>query len=664
MTFSKKMPRYREKEIFLVFFCFLTIVVASLIDPHGILVNDEGTYQMMARDFAESGSLVIWNGYEEFPSLELTLQHTVVQGDRLAPHYPYLSAVLNAPLYRLFGYQGLLILNAIAFVAAVGLSFRLARKLFGDSALALNACLILVFATFSWEYTQGAWPHTVSMLFVIASAYLAATAFVTPKAGKAAVLALGAGVVVGFGAGVRLDTIFLFPVLVIPFIFVRPWRPWCALAVCLGTVPGLAVLTATTYAKFGKISPFVYVPSVSGGAADPRSYLPVVFLGLAVLAGAWMISRARGQVLTRTNRWVVAVGLVGLAGIVFLMPAYRDFISGMANGTYQLLVDLRILDIRVSGNGLTRGPGGGLVYIGSVKKALIQSSPYLVVLAIPAVMLLRGAKHNGLALGMLLLAPAAFVAPYALFAWHGGASLNLRYFIPILPFTSILAAFAWREVTRDLPDKQLRLAAISAGATVALYAVIVIIGPALAWGPLTIAQQEAVFLTLPLGIALCALALILGHLFRPGAVPRAALPAVLAVGLAWSGLVAFTYDLPRAYTHRRDQAALFHNLARFIEQDSLVMTLGMQYFTSLPADRRARIARPRRDDFKDFHRLVAFHLDRNRPVYAWVIKFMEKEMRERQLFNAYAVVPLYEDHLGRFVQLLRPAERRGPESSG
>ena len=137
-----------------------------------------------------------------------------------------------------------------------------------------------------------------------------------------------------------------------------------------------------------------------------------------------------------------------------------------------------------------------------------------------------------------------------------------------------------------------------------------------------------------------------------------------AVGLAWSGLVAFTYDLPRAYTHRRDQAALFHNLARFIEQDSLVMTLGIQYFTSLPADRRARIARPRRDDFKDFSRLVEFHLDRNRPVYAWVIKFMEKDVRERQLFNAYAVVPLYEDSSGRFVQLLRPAERRGSKNSG
>ncbi len=619
---------------------------------------------MMARDFAESGSLAIWNGYEEFPSLELTLQHTVVQGDRLAPHYPYLSAVLNAPLYRLFGYQGLLILNAIAFVAAVGLCFRLARKFFGDSALALNACLILVFATFSWEYTQGAWPHTVSMLFVIASAYLAAAALLTPKAGKAAVLALGAGVVVGFGTGVRLDTIFLFPVLVIPFIFLRPWRPWCALAVCLGTVPGLAVLTATTYAKVGKISPLVYAPNVSGGAVDPRSYLPVVFLGLAVLAAAWLISRARGQVLTRTNRWVVAVGLVVLAGIVFLTPAYRDLVSRMAEGTYQLLVDLRILDIRVSGHGLTRGPGGGLVYIGSMKKALLQSCPYLVVLAIPAVMLLRGAKHNGPALGMLLLAPAAFVAPYAFFAWHGGASLNLRYFIPILPFTSILAAFAWREVTRDLPDTRFRLVAISAGATAALYVVIVIIGPALVWDPLTIAQQEAIFLTLPLGIALCTLALILGHLFRPGAVPRAALPAVLAVGLAWSGLVAFTYDLPRAYTHRRDQAALFHNLARFIEQDSLVMSFGIHYFTSLPADRRARIARPRNDDFKDFHQLVEFHLDRNRPVYAWVIKFMEKEVRERQLFIAYAVVPLYEDRRGRFVRLVRPPAAQSTKSPG
>ena len=34
MTIRNKISNYGKKEIFLIFFCFLTIVAASLIDPH------------------------------------------------------------------------------------------------------------------------------------------------------------------------------------------------------------------------------------------------------------------------------------------------------------------------------------------------------------------------------------------------------------------------------------------------------------------------------------------------------------------------------------------------------------------------------------------------------------------------------------------------------
>ena len=127
----------------------------------------------MARSFADSFSLSVWNGYEQFPSPELVLTQTKVYEGRLIPQYPYLSTVLSYPFYRLAGFQGLIILNAIAFVATVGLCFLIARKLFQDTSLALNACLILILATYAWEFSQAAWPHALSMLFVTASVYLA-----------------------------------------------------------------------------------------------------------------------------------------------------------------------------------------------------------------------------------------------------------------------------------------------------------------------------------------------------------------------------------------------------------------------------------------------------------------------------------------------------------
>ncbi len=657
------MSSSQKKIVLLCFFCSLTILIAIFSGPHGQFIIDEGVYQLMARSFAESGSLIVWNGYEEFPSAELVLPFTRVYEGHLVPQYPYLSAVLNYPFYRLAGFEGLIILNAIAFAGTVGVCFLTARALFRDTALALNACLILVFATYSWEYSQAAWPHALSMLFVATSVYFAVAALMSPRPRASLALALAGGAVAGFGAGIRLDVIFVLPALVVPFIFVRPWRPWCALAACLGTVPGLAVLAATNYAKFGVFSAFAYSSNVSAGAADPRSYLTIVLFGLAFLAATWFISRPWGRELLRTNRAAVLVGLTVLGGILFFTPALWCLVSRMADGTYQLLVDLRVRDLDYAHGGLTRGPGGGLIYIGGLKKALLQSCPYLVMLAVPMAMLLRGTK-DGLSLGALLLTPAAFVAAYAYFAWDGGQSLNLRYFTPILPFTSVLAAFAWREITRDLPASRHRLVIVAGGTAGALYGAFIIIGPMAVWGPMTIERQEIVFLTLPLVIAVFALAFVMAQMIKPGEAVRSAASASLAVALVWSGMVAFTYDFPHSYGLRKARGALSQTLARVIQADSVVLTINPHLFYGLPDDLRVRIAQPWQDDFQGLRPLVEFNLDRDRAVYVWVTEVMENEVWERQLFDAFTVLPLHEHRWGTFVQLVRPSQKRGSKSSG
>ncbi len=660
---KQELSSSHKKIIFLVFFCVLTVAAPILFDGQGVFVNDEGIYALMARSFAESGSLAIWNGYEEFPSPAFALPHTLIHEGRLVPQYPYLTAVLSYPFYRLAGFAGLFLLNAIAYVATLGVCFLTARALFRDMALALNACLILVFATYSWEYSQAVWPHALSMLFVATSVYLAVAALMSPRPRASLALALAGGAVAGFGAGIRLDVIFVLPALVVPFIFVRPWRPWCALAAGLGTVPGLAVLAATNYAKFGVFSAFAYSPNVSGGAGDPRSYLTIVLIGLAFLAAAWFISRHRSSVNARLGRWLLLAGLVALTGMVLFVPTLQSLVFRMADGVYQLLVDLRIRDLDYVHGALTRGPGGGMVYLASVKKALLQSCPYLVMLAVPIAMFLRGAKHN-MSLGVLFLPPAAFVASYGYFAWDGGTALNLRYFVPILPFTSILAAFAWREITDGLSDSRRRISIIAGALAGGLYLALILLGPLLVWEPWTLGQQEAIFLSLPLGIAAMALALVLGSMIKPGGRVRSATAAVLAVGLVWSGMVAFSHDFPRAHGLRKGRAELNQSLARVVQDDSVVVTIDAHLFYDLLIDHRVRIALPGRDDFEGLDELVAFYLDRDQAVYVWITEFMENVIRQRQLFNTYDVVPLYEHSLGRFVQLVRPSAKRGSKSSG
>ncbi len=101
-----------------------------------------------------------------------------------------------------------------------------------------------------------------------------------------------------------------------------------------------------------------------------------------------------------------------------------------------------------------------------------------------------------------------------------------------------------------------------------------------------------------------------------------------------------------------------------MQDDSVVVTIGAQPFYDLLIDRRVRIALPGRDDFEGLETLIAFYLDRDQAVYFWITEIMETEIRQRQLFNTYAVVPLYEDSSGRFVQLVRPSAKRGSKSSG
>ena len=143
---------------------------------------------------------------------------------------------------------------------------------------------------------------------------------------------------------------------------------------------------------------------------------------------------------------------------------------------------------------------------------------------------------------------------------------------------------------------------------------------------------------------------------------KAPLPAVMAVGFVWSGLVAFAYDYPPAYELRTHHATLSSTLERLIERDSLVIAYSARYFIFFPNDRRVRVARSQLDDFKDFVPVVEFHMDRNRAVYTWLSEAEEKTLRDRCLLDGFTVVPVYEHRGARLARLLRPSDEHGTES--
>ncbi len=645
-------PRYTIKSAILVLVLLLTLFASISLVVAGHFSVDEAAYHMMLRSFSSGGSLSVWNGYEEFPSPELVLPMLRVHDGRLFSQYPHFTAILATPLYWLAGYQGLYILNAVSFIAAVGLSFLMARALFQNRGLAIDACLLLIFGGFAWQYSQAAWPHALSMLFVTGAVYLTVTALRSPASRRSLALATAAGLVAGFGTGVRLDVVFALPAVLLPFVFAVPWRPSHAVAACVGTVPGLALLAVTNLVKFGIAMPFSYGVAGSGAASGPLPYLPVVLLGFAVVAAAWLARGSRGRSWLASHRWsaglIVALLLVALG----LTPLGWHIISKFANGLYQLVVDLRIRDPGLSEPALLRSPGGGMVYRGTLKKALLQSCPYLTVLILPLSALLRGSKDSA-AVAQLCLVPAAYIGVYSYFAWHGGQAFNLRYFLPILPFTSILTAYAWRELRRDLTRAWRRIAVVAGAAAVACF--LIFVPRSLA----TIAHQEIAFLTVPLVIAVATFILVaacvhLGATAGPNL--RGAASATLAVGLVWAVMVGLLYDATRAYDWRKKQVEFAREIVPFVEPNSIVFVPHGSYFFSLLEQPQVRLAVPSLDDYRDFRALVDYHLESGHPVYLSLDRRFAATVEERDLLRALQTQPLHEHRLGVLVRVVVPHE--------
>jgi hypothetical protein len=603
----------------------------------GHLSIDECTYHLMVKNLAERGSLAFWNGYEELASEELVLVSVEPHEGRLFPVTPALYAVLALPFYGLAGYTGLFLLNNLAFLAVLALTAALAWRLFRDPGLALGATLVLALGTYLWEYSQATWPHALSTLAVLAAMAAALRGLEVDSDAAAFGRCLLAGLLVGVGVGVRLDVALTAPCLAVPYLFASRRRMRAALGLPLGALPPLCVLSFMNHSKFGTWSPLSYGPRVSA-AGDWSAYLPVAALGLALLAVCWAAQRPEAQRLLRERPALLLGAAALLLGGLLLAPEPRALLLRLGRGGWQVLVDLRLHDPLATRPALSRSAGGGLVYFGHLKKSLLQSCPYLVVLAVPLAAMLRGHAQRG-PLAALFLVPAAFAAAFSYFAWDGGMGLNLRYLAPVLPFTSILTAWALRELFRGV--RGLREPAVWIGAWLGAAAWLVLARPR----SVSVDEAELPYLDLPLALAGVTLALVLALLVRKVRARdwlRTAARAAVVSGLVWAGLVAFRYDFPAARWLRGYNAELSRMAADVVEADSILFTTHPDPFCGLFEARRVRLALPRRDRFRDFRRLVDFHRGRGRAVYGAFPPDLWSVIERRAWLDALAVETLWE----------------------
>ncbi|MBI4962245.1 MAG: hypothetical protein HY913_03125 [Desulfomonile tiedjei] len=644
------------KSALLIALAVVHVLITLYFTVPGYLSIDEAVNHFMAKNFSQTWGLEIWNGYGEFPSPELSSRFLTPRDGRLVSQYPYLFPVLAFPLYRMLGFFGLFVLNSICFVGVVALCFAIGKKLFHDVDLALNSCLILVLATFSWEYSQAGWPHATAMLFVIAAFYLAVSAYLSEGTRKAIYLAGAAGIVAGFAPGVRMDAFLVFPALILPFLFARPTRFAEAFAVAVGAVPGLSVLAVTNLKKFGQLTPLSY-----GDGSQIPVYTTLAFL--AVVTAAWVVTRGPFVNRVRVHRNKILVAGVVAACLLAVLPETGPHVNQMLNNLYTSLIDIRALDPNYAMPAAGRTPGGGVIYLGAHKKALLQSLPFLAILMIPVVRILRGDK-DFMPLSLLLLVPISVTAFYCYNPHeYGGLCLNYRYFTTLLPFVAILSAYAIRElgVQWGCPFRWSTFLLVSF-ATLATYFLLT--------EELTTDLQtlEFTLLLLPLLMAGCLLVLLAaGFLLKSeGAnVLRSAGWVVLTAAMSWSAAVAFLYDYPRHRGQRAINYSIGGQALQVVPADSILFTAPfIDPFMRLIEQDRVRIALPSQDNFADFPKIVEFYLTKGKRVFAVFPNRFWTSLHDGALAS-YTVTPVLKfpgSYLGEISR--GPNSGKSPEISG
>ncbi len=370
-------------------------------------------------------------------SLSLRYAYPAPDG-RLTPQYPFSYGLLAGPFYAAFGVRGLFLMNALAGAVGIILVHRIATAMrLGGRAAALSAVLFGA-ASIAATYYFAIWPHMATTALALA-ALLAAISAEADGASVAARLRRGAmaGALIGAAMTARVDTVLaVIAILVWQRAFIGGARA-PTVGFLAGLAPVLIAAAAVNHQKFGVFNPLTY-QSENGGGSIAAFAVPLAAAGgaLAVL----MVVDAQG-VRARLVRFAQSAPRAFAATAASIAAAalfiFSDQAARLAHGALLLIVDMR------AGNyagihGVTHNAWGMPLFFDLNKRALLQSMPFAPLALVGLARFLRGRGARGE--GLLWLVAGAFITFYALSKWHGGMSLNMRYYLPAAAALSILCA--------------------------------------------------------------------------------------------------------------------------------------------------------------------------------------------------------------------------------
>lgn len=593
----------------------------------GHMLVDESIYRWSAREYSITGKFEIRNGYGERPSPELIHPFLRVHGGKLYSQYPPLCTIVTAPLYRLAGYRGLFLANALAFVIVVMLCYATARRLFDDTDLALNSTLILTLGTTTWEYSQAAWPHMISVCFMSGAFYLFVCSYYSSNRTRGMLFAFFSGVVAGLGPGIRFDGICILPAIVIPFVCSRVIRTRELAMFLLGVLPAAVILSWFNYSRFGVFSPL----SDGNVSLEP---VPAFLWALLGTTALFLLSRRAVLDFVRSHWKIVTLAIASGSCLLMLLPQVRSFIMEIFRNAYISTIDMSSFYTNIERPAMVRDSFGAVIYNDGIKKALLQSLPFLAILVYPAFESFRS-DSNSSAIRILWLPPFMLLmsCSYTFLkygTYEGGTCLNMRYLLPMMPFLSILCSVALRQlkVSWGYSPGSFSLLMTSV-VTAVIYVLLIHMIPS------RIEDQDFPLLVFPLALACLLLCFLAGGalLRQPAALPIRKMVFVLfAATFTWASLVSFLYDYPRHTRWRALWQGSGEAVHEVVPPGSIFFARESDPYMRL-VDDDVIMAFPPLDRFEDFSCLLRFHLEAGRrafgafPKDAWKFLIVDGPLR-------------------------------------
>jgi hypothetical protein len=431
---------------------------------------------------------------------------------------PPLWAFLALP-FSPFGWYGLIALNALAFAATVWLVHRCARTLSDRPATASIAAAALLLGGYSIEYAQGLWPHCLAMALCTGAVVLAARARLRPASWPA----LASGALVGLATGVRYQNIVLAALLGLGLLVLggggKRWRR--SLLFALGVAGPLLACSLLNHARLGWWNP------VSKGP------------GYVSLEG----------VEAGTNGRAAAFARVLYAKVVDFSTHAPMGGGPTAHGAdrWRWEPDPEL---------------GAYIVHGAVKKAWLQSSPWVAMSLLLLVLAWRprpggpsGRADEERALSLVLAGVLVF------FGLSGAGRLdglcaNQRYLLELGPIAALALGLGLDRV--ELPRR-----ALLGGGLFGLGCALFVL-----WPDLDPRTRVSGLLHVPLALAAASAATLLA--VRLGPVRMRLLPSVLAgllgASLSWAAAVHLGDDLPAAYRRRLAAASLAERWASVLPE--------------------------------------------------------------------------------------------------